>query len=406
MRSRRAPAETGSFGKSTRRSRSRTGTPAAAKREDPTLAAADAMLSAFLQNRETVSSDALARKPSLSASTSQPNLSQNGVLTQGEPNTAASTRYIHKEPTEVILRGFRASQSYAAIREYERIGGRICEDYPRDAAVEQRKFKSDLRDQASLRRRALTTEEKLKVNRVAMGAHWIKVTFESAEAAAAAIESSPQTIHGYLVYAEAYRGVPPTSDQAVPANTFGGQQFGSVGVAGGSGMIEDQPRRRGNNTLPRSFTTPSLGGPDRGDFASLSPPDSHTSSRTLDTNTLSQTTSATASSATVTGFSSHPISSQQTSQPEQVYCARIPTAKRMTLLPAEQALLPQKSWGQRFVSKIPIIGWFTGDIIGDTVPRTETGEFDWVRASFYWRVMWWIDSWTGLMDIASTEKDD
>jgi hypothetical protein len=171
-------------------------------------------------------------------------------------------------------------------------------------------------------------------------------------------------------------------------------------------MIEEQPRRRGTNTLPRSFTTPSLGGVDRGDFASLSPPDSHTSSRTLDTNTLSQTTSATASSATVTGFSSHPTSSQQNSQPEQVYCARIPTAKRMTLLPAEQALLPQKSWGQRFVSNIPIIGWFTGDIIGDTVPRTETGEFDWARASFYWRVMWWIDSWTGLMDIASVEKDD
>ncbi|KAG7128684.1 Nucleoporin NUP53 like protein [Verticillium longisporum] len=45
VRSRRGVAETGSFGRSTRRSRSRTGTPA--RRENPTLAAADKLFGSW-----------------------------------------------------------------------------------------------------------------------------------------------------------------------------------------------------------------------------------------------------------------------------------------------------------------------------------------------------------------------
>jgi hypothetical protein len=253
----------------------------------------------------------------------------------------------------------------------------------------------------------MTAEEKAKALRFAGGDHWIKITFESGEAATAAIESSPQTIHGHLVYAEAYRGIPPTSDAAIPAGGIGGGAFSTVGAG--------LSNRRGTSTNPRPFGTPSNGSASRGDF-SLSPPDSHTSSYTLDTNTLSNTTSNTASSGTVTGFSSFPTtsSSQQqdpsigstTTTAPSVYCAKIPTAKRMTLLPAEQALLPRSSYSQRVISKLPIIGWFTGDIIGSSVPRTDNGDFDWARASFYWKVMWWIDSWTGLLEIVGGEKED
>lgn len=272
-------------------------------------------------------------------------------------------------------------------------------------APSRKKYKSDLRDGSSYRQRTLTKEEKLRVNRAAMGQHWIKVTFESAEAAQLAIESSPQTIHGYTVHAELYRGVGPAVDEAIPSNVFGASQYDDQG----------SPRRRASRSQPRSFGTPSNGS--RLDFASLSPPDSQTSSNTLDSNTLSHQSSATASSATVTGFSSSAFFSQSTSQPQDLtatsqkpvstYCAKIPTAKRIQLLPPEQALLPQKSPWSRFVSSIPVVGWFTGDIIGSQVPRTELGEFDWQRASFYWRFMWWVDYYTGSLDIVGGgEKED
>jgi hypothetical protein len=397
-RPRRAVAETGSFGKSTRRSRSRTGTPAA-KREDPTLAAADAIFSQFFAQKAAEKPESPQRKQSIS-SISQPNLSA-APLAQIDGNVGTSSRYAKKEPpkepTEVILRGFKSTQQYAAIREYERIGGRICEDYPRDAPIEQRRFKSDLRDPASMRRRPLTAEEKAKAYKFAGGEHWIKVTFESAEAAEVAVEASPQTILGHFVSAELYRGVPPTADRANPVD---GKQTQSLGAASGLGARPGPS----SSTLPRSFTTPSMREIGRG-TNSLSPPDStNSSSHTLDTATLSYT-SGTASSATVTGFRSS--ESTVPAQGSPAFCSKyIPTAKRMKLLPAEQALLPQQSFSKRVMSKIPLISWLSADIIGSAVPRTEQGEFDWVKASLYWKLVWWVDSMTGWFDVCNNDKED
>jgi hypothetical protein len=144
----------------------------------------------------------------------------------------------------------------------------------------------------------------------------------------------------------------------------------------------------------------------RGGF-SLSPPDSQASSQTLDTATLSTATSTgTASTATITGNNlsqSLPASSQPT---QSEFCQRIPTAKRVKLLPAEQALLPQKSYSQRLLAKIPLVNWFSSDIIGSTVPKTETGEFDWGKASLYWKFIHWIDALTGWFDVAGGDKED
>lgn len=327
-------------------------------------------------------------------------------MTQSDGNGGGpSSRYVHKEPTEVMLRGFKSSEQYAAIREYERIGGRICEDYPRDAPLEQRRYKADLRDPASLRRKRMTPEEKAKALKFAGGDTWIKVTFESHEAAETAIDASPQVIHGHMVYAEMYRGIPPSSDKEIPANSFRPTAqgiFGTASMGPAAGQHAPPSSRRQASTLPRSYTTSAISDPKRGG-QSLSPPTSHTSSSTLDTNTLSNT-SGTLSSATVTGFTSQQSNNQQTSQSQ--FCTRIPTAKKIQLLPAEQALLPQQSYGQRIVKSLPIIGWFTNDIIGSSVPRTETGEFDWKAASMYWKLMWWIDSWTGWLEIANNEKEE
>jgi hypothetical protein len=415
-RARRTIPETGSFGKSTRRSRSRTGTPAA-KREDPTLAAADAIFSQFLADKaKEAPAESSNRKPSLSASVSQPNLSSGAPLSQIDGNAGPSSRYakkeLHKEPTEVILRGFKSTQQYAAIREYERIGGRICEDYPRDAPLEQRRYKNDIRDQAALRRKPMTAEEKAKALKFAGGEHWIKITFESAEAAEVAVEASPQTILGHLVYAELYRGVPPTSDEEIPANgkqrVSKGDRFTaqSLGAASGFATGSQAQARRPSSTLPRSFTTPSLSSRNQSQ-SSLSPPGSNASSQTFDSNTLSSTT-GTATSGTITGFppSQSTSSSQQQQQADTLLCERMPGAKRMQLLPAEMALLPQQSFSRRMVNNIPLVKWLSADIIGSAVPRTEYGEFDWEKASLYWKVVWWVDSFTGWFDICGVDKDD
>lgn len=372
-RARKTVPETGSFGKSTRRSRSRTGTPAA-KREDPTLAAADAIFSQFFAQKASEQPESPQRKSSLSASISQPNTNSSGPLVQIDGNAGLSSRFSkepHKEPTEVILRGFDSTQQYAVIREYEQLAGRICEDYPRDPPIEQRRYKTDLRDQAAMRRKPLTTEEKAKALVFAGGEHWIKVTFESAEAAEIAVESSPQNIMGHLVYAELYRGVPPTVDEPVP-------------------ISDTKTRAPGSKYQAQSFrpTSPEMREIRRGG-TSLSPPHSLASSQTIDTGTVASSFS----SATITG--------QQTKDQatdELLYCRKIPTAKRMKLLPAEQALLPQQSMTKKVMSSIPIIGWLTADIFGNVVPRTDQGEFDWEHANMYWRFMYMINfgDWLGL----------
>ena len=383
-RSRRAVPETGSFGKaSTRKSRTRSFTPATAKvvKEDPTLAAADAIFASYFASRAAAPPDPSQRqrKASIPSSASQPNLLSNEP---SDSNAGPKSRYIPKEPTEVVLRGFKATQQWAAIREYERIGGQICEDYPREPPPEQRKFKADMRDPAVLRKRALTPEEKAKAFRFAGGETWIKITFESAEAAEAAVDSSPQNILGYMVCAELYRGVPPTAlDEAVPAQR--------------EQKRPDTPRSR--NTLARSATTPNMG-PRRRGIIDVSPPDSQASTRTIDSATMSSASTATASTATITGGPTNSTAPQ--AQPLKA----IPTAKRIQLMPVEQALMPQQSYTQKFLAKIPLINWFTSDFFGSTLPKTVNGEFDWANASLYWRIIYIVDKFTGWYDIG--DKDD
>ncbi|PBP23684.1 hypothetical protein BUE80_DR005342 [Diplocarpon rosae] len=394
---RKVVPETGSFGKSTRRSRSRTGTPSV-KREDPTLAAGDAIFSQFFAQKTSEHLESPQRKTSLSASISQPNLNSAGPLAQIDGSAGQSSRLStkepHKEPTEVILRGFESTQQYAAIREYERLAGRICEDYPRDAPVEQRRYKTDLRDQASLRRKPMTAEEKAKALKFAGGEHWIKITFESAEAAEIAVESSPQNVMGHLVYAELYRGVPPTVDEPVPISSSstrapGGSRYQAQSLASTSGFHASSSRSYPD--LSRSQTTREMQEVARGG-GTLSSAGSRASSHTMETGTIASSFS----SATLTG---HRPSGQESES--LLYCHKIPTAKRMTLLPAEEALLPQQSTMKKFMSKIPIIGWLTADIFGSVIPRTDQGEFDWENANLYWRLVYMMNFW----DWAGIEKE-
>lgn len=331
---------------------------------------------------------------------------------------APPQRAVQSTPVELMLRGFRSSsQQYAAIAHYEQLAGPILEDYPRDPPVSQRRYKSELHDPAfTRRRRTLSADERALVSRADGGEHWIKVTFESAEAATAAMYASPQRILGHLVYAEPYRGIPPARDEACPdvdSLVDGGHEraYSMPAAVGGS-----TPRRKSNNNTGMPSVL-------RSRLLDLSPSDSRTSSQTLDTATLTPShSSATMTDvAGVTGTTggapatTRTTSAAVTAEPmdmdalgDGIFCRRIPTARRAQLLPAEQALLPQQSIVQRFVNAVPFIKWFSGSMIGNEVPRTETGDFDWGRASLYWKMIWWLDATFGLFggDVYSIDKDD
>ncbi|EEU45232.1 uncharacterized protein NECHADRAFT_41594 [Fusarium vanettenii 77-13-4] len=375
-RSRRTVAESGSFGKSNRRSRSRTGTPARS-RENPTLAAADKLFGDWVNNQAAAApAPAVQRK--------------NSGMMQEE---AAAQRPVTSTPVEIILRGYRSStQQYAAISRYEGLAGTILEDYPREPPANQRRYKSELRDPAFTRRRTLTSDERALVNRADGGEHWVKVTFGSSEAGETAIYASPQRILGHLVYAEPYRGHPPAKDEACPD-----VDNAVPDLSRSQSMPAPTPRTKSFSGMPTSFNSRLL---------DLSPPHSQTSSLTMDTGTISQSTATVTEplpQSTTTGI--EPIEIQDE---DSVFCRRIPTARRATLLPAEQALLPQQTVMQRLVNAIPFVKWFGGSMIGNEVPRTETGEFDWTRASLYWKLIWWLDATFGLFsgDVLNADKDD
>ncbi|QSZ36630.1 hypothetical protein DSL72_006511 [Monilinia vaccinii-corymbosi] len=405
-RIRRTVPETGSFGKSTRRSRSRAGT-TALKKEDPTLLAADAIFAASFARRAAATSESgtSQRKSSLPPSYLQNNLRDGNALVAIDGHAGASSRFVHREPTEVILRGFAPEHQWAAIGEYERIAGHICEDYPRDAPLDQRRYKADLRDHAVLRRRPMTLEERAKALKYAGGKHWIKITFESAEAAEAAIEASPQAVLGYLVHAELYRGAPPAKDElgisTIPPSRSSRSKVNKHRFDPGP-LLPDIERPRQQFGLPRSWTTPEMSQIGRNlhfEERDESPEGSQATTHTTDsTSTLVGGSFALQQRASYAGSA--------TSETPSIYCRKIPTAYRLQLHPADEALLPQKSYGQQVLSKIPLLNWFSADIIGDTVPRTDTGEFDWAKASLYWKMIYWFDTILGIFGVVGGEKDD
>lgn len=315
-----------------------------------------------------------------------------------EEDQAAQSRLVKKEPTEVILRGYRNSdQQYAALNHYEQLAGRICEDYPRQPPLDRTRYKSELRDPAFLRQKPLTPEERAKVNMAAGGEHWVKVTFESADAAEAALYASPQSILGHIVHAEPYHGHPPHRDEAVPDLESLDDHPRAKSVPG---VARQGPGRERHDKRAASVVADPFAEPFSNPFADTASPDSRVSSYTLDSNTLS--------SATVTDSRFSHSTAMADRPTDSVFCRKIPTARRATLLPAEQALLPQQSFTQRIVNAIPFLKWFSGSMIGNEVPRTELGDFDWNRASLYWKFIWWLDATFNLFggEILTADKED
>ncbi|CAK7274858.1 hypothetical protein SEPCBS119000_006388 [Sporothrix epigloea] len=342
---------------------------------------------------------------------------------QGED--ALSFQKPQNQPTEVILRGYRsADYQYAAIHHYEQIAGRICEDYPRDPPIGSRRYRSSLRDGAvrsaatveSNGRAALTPAERQAVMRAASGQHWVKVTFESAQTAEAALYASPQHILGYLVIAELYRGVPLSANEDVAIQDT--DEINDYGRAAHGGGGNDQGFGRYSATS--SFTVESGTVTQDDPFSTRSSTaassDAAGTSRGL---TQRQTwvsrrgnvaSSMDVDDALVPSESPTPAPKQQAppAAESDEFCRRIPTARRATLKAPELALLPSESTMRRFFKQIPLLHRLTGTIIGNQVPRRENGLFDWEKASLYWKLIWWLDYLFQLFagEILDANKDE
>lgn len=332
------------------------------------------------------------------ASASKKAEDDNNVLTHHTPS--------YKMPTEVALHGFSPNTQWAAIEFYEKVSnGIICEDYERVPPVERRRIPNFYNAAASVRSRSLTTKEANLSRQYAGGNCWIKVTFDSAEAAERAIHNSPHRIQGHWVHASYYNGTAPAVDEPILVLGKAPQQtspsvsdvtyIGSHSLP--SSFIEDHNiPQRVNATLPRSFTT-----------STMSQVNNQQS-----TDVVSQSSStATSATATATAPEYPDLRNRLATQTQPThpqlnpgYFTHFPDIPKTYIHPAHEAFLPQPSWLETKLKGLADAGWLPGDFIGDGIPLLENGEFDWARASFYWKFFYWIDSHFGS-DFCGMKED-
>jgi hypothetical protein len=121
----------------------------------------------------------------------------------------------------------------------------------------------------------------------------------------------------------------------------------------------------------------------------------------------SQLSSATASSATATApeqTSTLRHRSVHEAKPESEFMTHIPTVRRAVLRPINEALPPQPTVSERVLRSIPILSWFTGDIVGDGPQFREDGTFDHQKSNLYWRFWYMIDQILGT-DICGLKEE-
>lgn len=292
-------------------------------------------------------------------------------------------------PTECILYGygFKASE-WKVISRYERIVAPsvICEDYPREDPNLYLNSNSPMGfNRSSIVVHKNLSKDAIKKSRVYKGGqHWIKVTFDSYDAAERACFYSPIEIDGHEVHCEMYHGKGPTVDAPIPASMNGAgslispqkaqtvsatsraQKGKSSAVAGFEQAV--------SSTLPRSHTMPDV--QYRQPYASDD----------MDLINGSSQSSATASSATATnappssGLDVQKSSSDLRSRsvpnlppPNTLnltsqYMSRTPGIRKAILRPTSEALPPQQTFVERVIRSIPVVSW----VLGFSAPKKAT----------------------------------
>ena len=383
---RRPPEETGPFGRrrnaryETARSRTRTGTPA--KKENPNVAEFGRLF-AQQQDEERANPHHTIPKSSSASNLDNP------------------FKQTEKVATECILYGYRSKDSeWKVIDKYERISkGFICEDYPRSDPYALNGCSQMLSGGDVVIRANLSADANRKSKRYAGGFHWIKVTFDSTTAADRACFFSPQDIDGYLVQCELYHGSGPAEDIPIPKDSVaaGAGKFQSkaprtLTSSHSSAFLQAQSMAKDRSTLPRSFAI--------GNLANVID-DEEEGSPMSSTNTASSATATAIEQPPASLHQRRPSAQQQQQQqtqllaqepkPESEFMTHIPTVRRAKLRPLTEALPPQPTVTERVLRSIPILSWFTGDIVGDGPQLREDGSFDYDKSNMYWRFWYMID---------------
>ncbi|KAF1836036.1 hypothetical protein BDW02DRAFT_260359 [Decorospora gaudefroyi] len=407
---RRVPEEKGPFGKARKRGTSRTKTPGNQSGIDEAklsnLRAEDDIFGRFKAEEDKKRSLSARSIAALPPSASAPNLidASNGLNTSFAAGASTNTAF-SQEPKEVILYGYASDVQWAAISHYEKVSnGTIYEEYDREPY--NPKYGGYSFASRASRYRSLSKSALRKVNEYVGGDHWIKVTFDSAEAAERACHYSPKSIQGYTVYAEMYRGTGPQGgDRAIRAEAGSMSQIaspntvssGTVGPRGASASVSSttvssatatasQPASQG--LLSRSVTEPAFRAsgafPSHVDDMPVEPPSQPLEQhQALNPSTIPAHTTTTAL---------NPRSQRATLRLKGA------NVKPVVFLPQEKAFLPAKPRWQQTFGSLPVIGWVFGSgqgIIGDQVPRKEDGSFDLASASLYWRVWYMVDNCFG-----------
>ncbi|PYI03516.1 phosphoglycerate mutase-like protein [Aspergillus sclerotiicarbonarius CBS 121057] len=380
---RRPPEESGPFGKRRNaryehtRSRTRTGTPAA-KRENPNVAEFGRL---FAQQQE----DEKARSNTLPKSSSASNLDN-------------ARKQTEKVATECILYGYKSKDSeWKVIDKYERISrGVICEDYPRTDPNALNGYSQLLSGGDVVIHANLSADANRKSKRYAGGFHWIKVTFDSTIAADRAVFYSPQEIDGHVVFCELYHGQGPADDAPILQGSPEAARLQAKAAprtltsSHSTNFLQPKDTNKERHTLPKSFA-----------------PNNVTSVLDADEE-QSQESTPTASSATATGVEQPGLVQQRTvaqePKPESEFMTHIPTMRRTKLRPITEALPPQPTVTERVLRSIPILSWFTGDIVGDGPQLREDGAFDYDKSNTYWRFWYMVDMIMGT-DICGLKEE-
>ena len=403
-RNRRTQEESGPFGRRRNarydhaRYRARTGTPA--KRENPNVAEFSRL---FSQQQE----DKQQQQPSsTSSSSSKP--------------SSERTQQADRTATECVLYGYKNKDSeWKVIDKFERISqGLICEDYPRADTNMANGYTGLLGGGDVVIRSNMTPDANHKSKRYAGGFHWIKVTFDSRDAADRAMFYAPQDINGCYVFCRLYEDKPVLEDIPLP-----------IGAPETEAALQVHARSH-PYSLMRTNTAPIAGNTTSTNPFFQSRDVSSSKDRLFPsrqsffggtTRAEDETSSTgTASSTTATGF--EPSSSFSPSSifqrrtatgntPEKkprdrstTYMSHNPSIRRAELRPINEALPPQPTLLERFFRSIPILSWFTGDMVGDGPQLREDGSFDYEKSNVYWRFWYSVDRLIGT-DICGLREE-
>lgn len=355
-------------------------------------------------------------------------------------------------PTECIIYGYASKSSeWKVISRYERIVAPsvICEDYSREDPNLYLNSNSPVGfNRSSIVVHKNLSRDAIQKSRVYRGGqHWIKVTFDSYEAAERACFYSPIEIDGHEVRCEMYHGKGPMADVPIPASITGAgaliapqkaqtlsaatiaQKGKSTALAGFEQAV--------SSTLPRSYAMPEVQyrqpfAIDDIDISNESPQSSNTASSATATNTLpSSSLEVLKSSSDLRSRSVPNLPSQSTPDPTSQYMSRTPKVRKATLRPISEALPPQKTFVERVLSSIPVVSWILGfsappkttttttlangqqmietkqeerQLIGDGPVVKDDGSWDEKSNGWYWGFWYGIDRLAGT-DFCGLKED-